>query len=89
MSCSCDPTRGREGELGAGQPGEGAVRLVWPAGESFTGQYSGGVRTGWGVVTAPAAGLQALTGVWAGGGLQGRGRLVTHLNTTTICNTVF
>ena len=80
-----DPTLGREGEEdcvlvgetdGQGRP-EGNVSLSWSNGDSFKGQYVGGQREGWGIVSSPSNDILALTGVWTQGRLEGKGRLVS------------
>ena len=80
-----DPTLGREGEEDCvvvgetdsqGRP-EGNVSLSWSNGDSFKGQYVGGRREGWGIVSSPNNDILALTGVWTDGWLEGKGRLVS------------
>ena len=80
-----DPTLDREGEEGCvvvggtdsqGRP-EGNVSVTWSNGDSFKGQYVGGRREGWGIVSSPDNHILALTGVWTHGWLEGKGRLVS------------
>ena len=84
-----DPTLGREddedcvlvgGRDSQGRP-EGNVSLSWSNGDSFKGQYAGGQREGWGIVSSPNNHILALTGVWTRGWLQGKGRLVSIVST--------
>ena len=86
-----DPTLGREGDedcvvVGGtdsqGRP-EGNVSLSWSNGDSFKGQYAGGRREGWGIVSSPNKDILALTGVWTRGWLEGKGRLVSIFPVTS------
>ena len=81
-----DPTLDRELEKGCcvvvggtdsqGRP-EGNVSVTWSNGDSFKGQYVGGQREGWGIVSSPDNEILALTGVWTHDRLEGKGRLVS------------
>ncbi|XP_023344428.1 histone-lysine N-methyltransferase SETD7 [Eurytemora carolleeae] len=55
--------------------GSGILRLY--DGDTFTGSYIDGLRSGWGIVTSSVAGISSLTGIWEDGYLQGKIRLVT------------
>ena len=84
-----DPTLGREeeddcvlvGERDSQGRPDGNVSLSWSNGDSFKGQYAGGQREGWGIVSSPNNHILALTGVWIQGWLQGKGRLVSIVST--------
>jgi len=55
--------------------GYGTLRLY--DGDTFTGSYDNGQRSGWGIVTSPLEGVSALTGDWKDNELSGKVKLVT------------
>ena len=84
--CS-DPTYGREDEEGCqiqgGRNGEGKLEgsasILWENGDTFKGSFLNGLRSGWGIVSSPDKEIQAITGKWREGELEGKGRLVSSI----------
>ena len=72
-----DPTADQDDaedcQSGKGGRRDGAVSLSWSNGDTFSGSYWEGRRSGWGCVTCPRRGMASLTGEWVAGSLEGRG----------------